>query len=143
VCGLAEAGHVEYHPDAALPLIVPVTCPAEGWTGDGPKLSGGMTIGIASDSRVSRIYGQQRIKEGFNCSYELNPAFEEVLEARGLRVVGRGERNEARIVELADHRFFIATLFQPQLASAPGAPHPLIAAYLKAVQAFRKERKTD
>jgi len=140
VCGLAEAGHVEYHPDTALPLIVSVACPVEEWSGDGPKLSGGMTIGIAPTSRASRIYGQHQVKEGFNCSYELNPAFEEVLEARGLRIVGRGERNEARIVELADHQFFIATLFQPQLASAQGAPHPLIAAYLKAVMAFRQER---
>lgn len=143
MCGLGEAGHVEYHPDTALPLIVPVACPVEGWSGDGPKLSGGMTIGIAPNSRVSRIYGPRQIEEGFNCRYELNPAFEKVLEARGLRVVGRGERNEVRIVELPNHRFFIATLFQPQLASAPGAPHPLITAYLEAAMAFRRERTTS
>ena len=124
-------------------MIVPVACPVEGWSGDGPKLSGGITIGIAPGSRAARIYGRQQVKEGFNCSYELNPAFEEVLEASGLRVAGRGERNEVRIVELANHRFFIATLFQPQLASAPGAPHALMTAYLEAVIAFRRERTTS
>lgn len=101
-----------------------------------------MTIRVAPDSRAARIYGQRQIEEGFNCSYELNPAFEAVLEAHGLRVTARGERDEACIVELADHRFFIATLFQPQLASAPGAPHPLITAYLEAAVAFRQERTT-
>lgn len=101
-----------------------------------------MTIGIAPNSRAARIFGQRQIEEGFNCSYELNPAFEEVLEAHGLRVVGRGQHNEVRIVELPNHRFFIATLFQPQLASAQGAPHPLITAYLEAAMAFRRERTT-
>jgi CTP synthase (UTP-ammonia lyase) len=40
-----------------------------------------------------------------------------------------------RVVELTDHRFFVATLFVPQLSSRPDAPHPLITALLKAARA--------
>ena len=48
-----------------------------------------------------------------------------------------GEEGEARIVEMIDHRFFLATLFQPQLTSKEGSPHPLITAYLEAVLSFK------
>lgn len=99
-----------------------------------------MKITVAPGSLTFRVYGQAEIEEGFNCSYELNPEFEATIEARGLRVVGRGEHNETRIVELASHRFFIATLFQPQLSSAQCAPHPLIIAYLEAALTFRQDR---
>lgn len=117
-----------------------VACPVPGRGGVGPQLSGRMKILLAPDSLAFRVWGLEQIEEEFNCGYELNPVFETVLQSRGLRVAGTGERNEARIVELSSHRFFIATLFQPQLASAPGAPHPLIVAYLEAALAFGRER---
>jgi CTP synthase (UTP-ammonia lyase) len=39
---------------------------------------------------------------------------------------------EARIVELPDHPFFLATLFVPQTSSAAGHPHPIVAAFARA-----------
>lgn len=51
--------------------------------------------------------------------------------------MGVDSNGEVRIVELSNHRFFIATLFVPQLSSSPETPHPLITAYLKAAMAFR------
>ena len=47
-------------------------------------------------------------------------------------MVGVDQDGEARVLELPDHRFFVATLFVPQLSSSPGSPHPLIVAYLRA-----------
>ncbi len=38
---------------------------------------------------------------------------------------------EARVLELPDCRFFIATLFVPQMRSTPESPHPLVTAYLR------------
>jgi hypothetical protein len=48
------------------------------------------------------------------------------------RVVGVDRDGEARVLELPGRRFFIATLFVPQLSSSPNSPHPLITAYLRA-----------
>jgi CTP synthase (UTP-ammonia lyase) len=42
-----------------------------------------------------------------------------------------------RVVELTRHRFFVATLFVPQLSSRPEASHPLITAFLRAARAHR------
>ena len=52
----------------------------------------------------------------------------------GLQVTGLDPTGEVRIVELGAHRFFMATLFLPQVASGPDRPHPLIMAYLQAAQ---------
>ena len=37
-----------------------------------------------------------------------------------------------RAFDLPSHRFFLATLFQPQLSSSYDAPHPLIEGFLRA-----------
>jgi len=47
-------------------------------------------------------------------------------------VVGTDQAGEARVLELPDRRFFIATLFVPQLRSSSTSPHPLITAFLRA-----------
>jgi CTP synthase (UTP-ammonia lyase) len=41
------------------------------------------------------------------------------------------------IAELAGHRFYVATLYLPQISSSPDMPHPLIVSYLKAALAFK------
>ncbi len=53
----------------------------------------------------------------------------------GLEDAGHAEYDpdgEARIVELPGHDFCVATLFVPQMRSAPGRPHPLISAFVAA-----------
>jgi CTP synthase (UTP-ammonia lyase) len=58
------------------------------------------------------------------------------MEDRGMHVTGLGENEEARIVELSDHRFFLATAFQPHFSSEKGKPHPLISAFLEAASSL-------
>lgn len=72
------------------------------------------------------------VAEQYYCMFGLNPAYQGMLHEGGLRVVGVDQDGEARIVELPEHRFFLATLFLPQLASSREHPHPLITAYLRA-----------
>ena len=88
-------------------------------------------------SLAIRTYQQPEIQELFNCNYELNPEFQETLESSGLQITGLGDNGEARVIELPDHDFFLATAFQPQFSSEAGRPHPLVIAYLKAALAFR------
>ena len=48
------------------------------------------------------------------------------LSDGNLKITGFDEDNNARIIEIPNHRFFIATLFLPQFASKPGMSHPLL-----------------
>lgn len=70
------------------------------------------------------------VREEYYCDFGLNPDHQEALHAAGLRVVGRDEDDEARVLELPGHPFFVATLFVPPLRSTPEDPHPLVRAFL-------------
>ncbi len=53
------------------------------------------------------------------------------MDAAGLKVVGVDERGVGRVVELPEHRFYIATLFLPQLKSSDARPHPYLVGFLE------------
>ncbi len=105
-----------------------------------PGLSGGLTIRLTPGSRGHALYGRDVIEEEYFCNYEVNPAFREAIERSDLRITGVGDGGEIRIVERPEHRFFLATLFQPQRSSRPGAPNPVVAAFVSAAHAFQEER---
>jgi CTP synthase (UTP-ammonia lyase) len=67
--------------------------------------------------------------------YGVNPAFRASLESAGLTVSGERDDGASRMVELAAHPFFVATLFLPQVRSSSAAPHPLLAGFARAIAA--------
>ena len=92
-------------------------CPIDNRPQGAPRLTGGLKINIAPGSLAHRVYHSSRIEESFRCNYELNPVYREKLERTGLKVSGLSEDGGARIIELPDHRFFIATGFVPEISS--------------------------
>ena len=100
-------------------------------------------IKIVPGSLVHRAYGREEVTEQFACSYGLNPQFREKVGTGKLKITGVDVEGEARIVELSDHPFYVATLFLPQISSKPDRPHPLIVAYLRAALAFHNARRND
>ncbi len=124
---MPDAEHEETAPDASRLLITKLTCSLVGQT---------QAIQIVPGTRAYQAYGSEAIEQ-FRCNYGLNPAYRDRLVDAGLSISGVDSEGEVRIVELSNHRFFMATLFLPQLASAPEKPHPLIVAYLQAALAYR------
>lgn len=133
VVGLSDADHAESNPDAVRPVIVALACSLVGKSAP---------IFLDPTCRAAAIYGRWRIVERYHCSYGLNATYRLAIEHAGLRVVGEDDHGDARVVELQGHPFFIATLFQPQLASARGAPAPLIRAFVDAAIHHRDHRPT-
>ncbi len=132
MAGIENAGHTESDPDTPVPLLIPASCPVPDRPEGAPRLWGEMKITVTPDSLAFRIYQRTEVNEPFTCNYELNPAFRGDLETAGLEFSGDSEDGGARIVELPDHHFFLATGFVPQLASEEAKPHPLIVAFVKA-----------
>jgi CTP synthase (UTP-ammonia lyase) len=122
---------MEQDPNTSTPLLIMAACPVDSRPQGTPRLWGGMKIKVVPDSLAFRIYRSTDIEETFTCSYELNPVYREALEKTGLKVSGTGVDGAARIVELADHRFFMGTGFVPQLSSEENHPHTLITAFLE------------
>jgi CTP synthase (UTP-ammonia lyase) len=91
------------------------------------------TVTVLAKTRAAALYDAPSATEDYYCNYGVNPAYRPALEAGGLTVSGVGDEGEIRIVELADHPFFMATLFLPQTRSSAARPHPLLVGYAAAV----------
>ena len=121
--GLSEADHAESNPTTALPLIAPLSCSLVGVNG---------RIKFQPGSQAAAIYGAQEATEEYHCNYGLNPAFQAQCHSGHLKITGFDDQGDARIIELAAHPFYLATLFQPELSALKNekAAHPLITAFV-------------
>jgi CTP synthase (UTP-ammonia lyase) len=136
---MGDAGHAEYGIDPETALITPAHCevPEPG----APRIKGKQRVRLTPGSLAARIYGANEVFEEFHCSNELNRRYQPLFEKSDLGVVGVGDEGEARVVELAgagagdSRRFFVATLYLPQLAAVENGSHPLIDAFVRAVAA--------
>jgi CTP synthase (UTP-ammonia lyase) len=130
VLGFADAQHAEYDPYASRLFVTELSCSLAGQR---------MEVRLEAGSRAARFYRGTRTVEEYYCNFGLNPDHRRLLHEGGLRVVGTDGDGEARVLELPDRRFFLATLFVPQLSSSPGSPHPLVTAYLRAAMRIDEE----
>ncbi|GAA1986189.1 CTP synthase C-terminal region-related (seleno)protein [Kitasatospora viridis] len=129
VCGLADAGHAENDPDTERAVIVPLSCSLVGHEG---------AVLAEPDTLAGRLLAARRTVERYHCNYGAAPAHLPELAARGMRFSGRDEAGELRVLELAEHPFFLATLFQPELAERTDDVHPLIRGFAEAVVAHAR-----
>lgn len=134
VLGFEDAQHAEYDPYASELFITELTCSLAGQT---------MAVELSTGSRAARFYGGTAVSERYYCNFGLNPEHQRLLHEGGLRVAGVDADGEARVLELPDRRFFIATLFVPQLSSSQESPHPLITAYLQAAMQQPAEARSE
>lgn len=123
VLGFGDADHEESSPQAARLFISRLACSLAGRT---------MTITLAPDSMVARIYGRNPVREEYLCNFGINPEYADTLRSGKLQAVGSDAEGTIRAVELPGHVFFVGTLFLPQHSSTPSNPHPLVSAFLKA-----------
>jgi CTP synthase (UTP-ammonia lyase) len=119
-------------------VVTPLSCALPNRREGGPKASGDEQLEIVPNTLLHSICGSVDHSEQYYCNYGVNEEYERQFQASGLRVSARGIHGETRAVELSDHPFFLATLFQPQLSSRPERPHPVWLAFLRAAMPFRK-----
>lgn len=123
VLGLHDADHAESNPAAALPLVTPLSCSLRERRAD---------IALVPGSLAANACGSTQLTEMFNCGYGLNESLRDRLNGGPLRVCGVAADDSVRVVELAGHPFFLATLFQPERAALENRAHPLITAFVRA-----------
>jgi CTP synthase (UTP-ammonia lyase) len=123
VMGIAGAAHAETDPDAPERVITPLSCGLVEQRG---------AVVFVPGSRLAAVHGVAEAVETYHCRYGLSPEYERRMASGPLRVIARDAAGEVRAVELADHPFFVLTLYQPERAALEGRTHPLIGAFVQA-----------
>jgi len=125
VLGWTDAEHAETAPDAARAVIVPLAC---------SLVEVAEPVIFRAGTRIADAYGVPEISEGYHCRYGLGPQFREAAFADGaLRIGAVDALDDVRAIELHEHPFFIATLFQPERAALRDEMPPLVRAFVAAV----------
>lgn len=125
VLGWADAEHGELAPGAQRAVITPLSC---------ALVEASDAIRLAPYTRIADAYGSLDIHEGYHCRYGMNPEFAHALLEGELIASGHDAAGDLRAMELLNHPFFVATLFQPERAALKGTTPPLALALLKACQ---------
>ena len=146
VLNIQDADSAENNSGSKNIVIYPVACAVANRKGDAPKLSGAISdIKLRPGSYLQSFYGKgkETATEEFFCNFEVNPEYEWATMEAGFPVVARGAQGEIRAIESPTHRFFLATLFQPQLSSTEKKPHPVILAFVQAAADWGKKKLDD
>ncbi|MEV4283395.1 CTP synthase C-terminal region-related (seleno)protein [Actinoplanes xinjiangensis] len=133
-CGFTGARHAEYaegEEEDADDLIVELACSLAGHEA---------AVEVAPGSLIERLVGASRTVERYHCSYGIADAHLQLLSAHGMRFTGRDESGAVRAAELPDHPFYLATLFQPELAGDGTDTHPIIRGFVAAASAAQASR---
>ncbi len=125
LAGIADAAHAEYGP-GGTPVITLLECSLQDQR---------ITVDLVSGSLLAKLYGTERVVENTTCSYGLSPEVQHIAGEHGMRIAATDATGEVRAIERVEHPFFVGTLYQPQLRSEPGAPHPIFLGLLDAAHA--------
>jgi len=131
VCNLEGANSTEMDADTKYPIIDYLPEQYEGINMGGTLRLGLYNCKIKEGSLAHNAYKKIDIKERHRHRYEFNNEYKDVLEKCGLVFSGMNpETGLAEIIELHNHKFFIATQFHPEFLSRPQRSHPLFREFI-------------
>ena len=136
VCGMIDAHTTEVNPKTSKPVIC--TMAEQVMKIKEKNMGGSMRLGACDcklhpESLSRKLYGLDKISERHRHRYEVNNNFRKQLETRGLLIAGMNpKQNLVEIIEIPDHKFFVATQFHPEFKSRPLSPHPLFVGFIQA-----------
>ena len=123
VVGIEDAAHAEVD-SGGVAVIVPLACSLVGES---------RAVRTVRGTKAGAICGAESMIGYHFCRYGLSTEMVPLLEAAGLVFSGHGDDGTIEIVELPQHPFLLATLFQPQVGPDDAPLHPLLVAFADAV----------
>ncbi|MDX1732864.1 MAG: CTP synthase, partial [Halioglobus sp.] len=151
VCDLANANSTEMDATTPHPIVALIT---EWMNADGSSemrdessdKGGTMRLGaqpchLEPESACRAIYGSDTIHERHRHRYEVNNNYLDAIRDKGMRIAGwSADRSLVEMIELPEHRWFIACQFHPEFTSRPRGGHPLFTSYIQAAIEHSREQ---
>jgi len=133
VCNLEGANSTEMDPDTPHPVIDYLPEQYEGIDMGGTLRLGLYKCDLKPGTLAHKSYQKLQINERHRHRYEFNNIYKKQLEECGLVFSGiNPDTGLAEIVEIPEHKFFIASQFHPEFLSRPQRPHPLFRDFIGA-----------
>ena len=142
VLKLKEANSTEFDPKTKDPVIALIT----EWNdfsgkkerrNENSDLGGTMRLGgqvckLKKSSNAYKMYKKDEIIERHRHRYEVNPKYIEQYVNSGLNLVGTSlDGKLVEMIEIDDHKWFLACQFHPEFTSNPRDGHPIFNSYIK------------
>ncbi|HET9063256.1 MAG TPA: CTP synthase, partial [Candidatus Binatia bacterium] len=141
VCGMERANSVEVDPDTPYPVIDLMLQQRELETKGGSMRLGSYPCVLKENTLALRVYGKKNINERHRHRYEFNTKYRRQIEEAGLVLSGTSpDGNLVEMIELPNHRWFLASQFHPEFKSRPLECHPMFKSYVRAALSFKKDR---
>ncbi len=88
---------------------------------------------LKDNTLAKKLYKQDVISERHRHRYEFNNKYKEILEEAGLVFSGVNPQSGlVEIIEIPEHKFFIAGQFHPEFKTRPGKPSPIFKGFVEA-----------
>lgn len=150
VAGMTGANSTEFDPESPYPVVGLITewLDSAGATevrDESSDLGGTMRLGsqlchLIPDTKVHACYGSEEIFERHRHRYEVNNNLREQIEAAGLKVSGLStDKRLVEVIEVPEHRWFVAGQFHPEFNSTPRDGHPLFEGFVQAAGEYQKD----
>jgi CTP synthase (UTP-ammonia lyase) len=124
VAGVNGAAHAETDPEANEQVVERLAC---------SLVAEERMVSTVSGTKLAAICGSEPFVGFHYCNFGLADRYVTRLAQHGLVISATAEDAGTEAIELRDHRFFIATLFQPQVGASAGQPlHPLLVSFANA-----------
>jgi CTP synthase len=95
---------------------------------------------LVKGTKAHKAYRSELIQERHRHRYEVNDAFKSALGAKGMIFSGICPDNGlVEMIELPDHRWFVAGQFHPELKSRATTAHPLFREFVRAAVEYHRD----
>ena len=93
---------------------------------------GGQLCMLKKKSKSYKMYKKEKIVERHRHRYEVNPKYKSEMINNGLDVVGMSiDGKLVEMIEIPNHKWFLACQFHPEFTSNPRDGHPIFNSYIK------------
>jgi CTP synthase len=139
VCGLERANSTEFK--ASDQNVIDMMLEQKNVKEYGGTMRlGSFPCKLEKGTKAHRAYKTELIQERHRHRYEVNDTFKPALAAKGMIFSGICPDNGlVEMIELPDHRWFVAGQFHPELKSRATNAHPLFREFVRAAIDYRRE----
>ena len=144
VLGMTDAHSRELDPQTKYPVIDLMEEQKKVTEKGGTMRLGGYPCALKAGSKAATAYGADTVVERHRHRYEFNGAYQSQFETAGMVATGiNPETGLVEVLEVKNHPWFVAVLFNPEYKSTVSTPAPLFVAFVAAAMEYQKQNVAE